>query len=70
MPPLSAMNKYEKSTKVSELDAMDASVTKRAATNMDVRTENIDVQLSINNIGKGDPFYSQEMVKLADEARN
>ena len=33
------MNKYEKSTKVSELDRMDSSVIKRAATNMDVRSE-------------------------------
>ena len=62
------MHKYEKSTKVSELDQMDSSVIKRAATNMDVRSER-DPGVSIIKSSKGDPFYSQEMVKLADEAK-
>lgn len=72
LPPLSAMNKYEKSTKVSDIDAtLDVSLTKRAATNMEIRTDKDleDKMVKTTAKTRSDPFYSQEMVKLADEAK-
>ena len=55
LPPLSAMNKHEKSTAGgSDLEGK-ASVTKRAATNMEIRTDRDAIDLSVH---KRDPFYS------------
>lgn len=74
LPPLSAMNKYEKSTKASDYEhAVLNSGHKRAATKMDIRS--VPPQERADDLGvkkeklPHDPFYSQEMVKLADEAK-
>lgn len=61
LPPLSAMNKYENSTKVSDIDAtLDVSLTKRAGTNMEIRTDRVmDDRLNKTTAKtKSDPFYS------------
>ena len=70
------MNKYEKSTKESEnRDYMDKS-QRRAGTNMDIRTAaplESDAFVSIAAKHKKplghDPFYSHDMVKLANETK-
>ena len=38
LPPLSALHKYEKSTKESDYEGLAATAHKRAGTNMDMRT--------------------------------
>ena len=88
MPPLSAMNKYERSTKESDNRDYQTITQKRAGTNMEVRgsgpeVDQADPKGSIHESDafvsiaaqhkkpKGaDPFYSHDMVKLADEARD
>ena len=80
LPPLSALNKFENSTKASEFSGK---ATKRAGTNMEVRNDDfaldtksvsvtIEDQMKVKTAREGfknDPFYSQEMVTLADEAK-
>lgn len=74
LPPLSALNKYENSTMDSERDKNGTS-HRRALTNMGFtpsQTIDQDVTARIKAHKKrppNDPFYSQEMVKLSDEAK-
>ena len=76
LPPLSAMNKFEKSTKESDNRDYMAQSQRRAETKMDIRTQPLQESDAFVSVAAKhqkplghDPFYSHDMVKLADEAR-
>lgn len=69
LPPLSALHKYERSTKDSDREHLMINGHRRAITNMDVRpSDRRGISMSKKSSQPIDPFYSEDMVALAEEA--